>query len=251
MRGLLPVCALVACMLSSCGGSPSAASREPEHPGRKSVRARPAQADQEQGEPSASEAPALPTECASSGELCLPPDSFVKRLCADAFPGVALYLFRRGSPWTRGYLTRKTQAVNASGGKSGEGYLEFDEEVLALRKRVADYGGMQVSGAMGGWDVLRWDGTCATLAAEELTLNLPPAPKAAKVVFRFLDENIKEALRKDPKVDEVYLAHRKECKGATMGEVSKKCEELDKKLSAVIVQAVRSGVELPTPERLP
>ena len=49
----------------------------------------------------------------------------------------------------------------------------------------------------------------------------------------------------------VYTARRKECKGATMGDVTKKCEELDDKLSAVVVEYVRRGGAVPTPPTLP
>lgn len=238
-------------MVTGCGASGSAPAKTAARSQSEETASKPAKKRQKAAAEPEEGASGMPTKCAGSGDICAPPNSFVKRLCADAFPGVAIYMFQKGSVWKRGYLTRKTEAVNASGGKSGEGYLEFDEELLVLRKLQADYGGMQVSGAMGGWDVLRWDGTCATLAGEELTLNTPPSPKAAKVIFRFLDENIKEALRKDSKLDEVYLAHRKECKGATMGEVSKKCEQLDKKFAESIVQVVRNGRTVPMPEKLP
>jgi hypothetical protein len=246
----LPLCALPF-LLIACGGGSAPPAKAPADDDKPEKAQPKAKDEKRKSEAPEAEASGMPTKCAGSGEACTPPIKFVKRLCADAFPGVALYMFRKGSPWTRGYLTRKTQAVNASGGKSGEGFLEFDEEVLVMLKRVGDYGGMQVSGAMGGWDVLRWDGTCATLASEELTLNVSPSPKAAKVDFRFLDDNIKEALRKDSKLDEVYLARRKECKGASSGEVTKKCEVLDKKFSETMVQVVRSGIELPVPDRLP
>jgi hypothetical protein len=235
-------------VLAACGGKaappPKASSDDAEPKSEHKAKSKEGKAE----EPAA-DAPGIPTKC--SGDPCVPPVKFVKRLCHDAFPGVALYMFQKGSPWIRGYLTRKTPVANASGGKSGEGFLEFDEEVLVLRKFASDYGGMQVSGAMGGYDVLRWDGTCSTLASEELTLNVSPTPKAAKVDFRFLDDNIKDALRKDSKLDEVYLARRKECKGASSGEVTKKCEVLDKKFTDAIVQVVRGGLSLPVPDRLP
>jgi hypothetical protein len=243
---LLPVLPFV---LIACGGGsapPPKAPPDGDQPKQAKHQAKDEKAKSEEPE---AEASGIPTKC--SGDPCTPPPKFVKKLCADAYPGVALYMLRKGTPWTRGYLTRKTQVANASGGMSGEGFLEFDEEVVVLRKMAADYGGMQVSGAMGGYDVLRWDGTCSTLAAEELTLNVSPSPKAAKVDFRLLDDNIKEALRKNGKLDELYLARRKECKGASSGEVSKKCEVLDKKFSDTIVQVVRGGMELPVPDRLP
>ena len=236
-------------LLFACGGGsapPDKAPSDDDQPEKVQPKAKDTESKSEAPE---AEASGMPTKC--SGDPCVPPPKFVKKLCSDAYPGVALYMLRKGTPWTRGYLTRKTQVANASGGKSGEGFLEFDEEVLVLRKMAADYGGMQVSGAMGGYDVLRWDGTCSTLAAEELTLNVSPSPKAAKVDFQYLDDNIKEALRKDSKLDETYLARRKECKGATSGEVTKKCVVLDKKFSDTIVQVVRGGLELPVPDRLP
>jgi hypothetical protein len=70
---------------------------------------------------------AIPTECASDGDVCTPSRKFVEALCQDVYPAVALLLFRQGSPWTRGYLTRKTEAWNATGGASVSGWLEFDE----------------------------------------------------------------------------------------------------------------------------
>jgi hypothetical protein len=59
-------------------------------------------------------------------------------------------------------------------------------------------------------------------------------------------------LRKDQRITDTYRAHRKACKGVTMGQVSDKCEKLDKKLTETIVQVVREGsIELPTPEKVP
>lgn len=195
---------------------------------------------------------AIPKTCAKPGaEVCTPTPAFVDRLCKGNFPSVALVLFRKGSPFTRGYMTRKTKAWNASGGASDNAELEFDEEVIVLRHRAAPAGGIQVSGAGGGFDALRWNGSCVTLAKEELTLRLPPKAKNSKVEFRWLDDGIQEALRSDPKVDAAYKARRKECQGATMGTVSAKCEKADAKLSEAIVSYVRDGGDVPIPQKLP
>jgi hypothetical protein len=148
-------------------------------------------------------------------------------------------------------LTRKTKAWNASGGASDAGFVEFDEEVVVLRVRKADLGGMQVSGAGSSYDAIRWDGSCVTLAEEELTLSTPPAPKAHKVEFRFLENHIQEALRGDETINKAYLDRRNECKGATSGAVSLKCEKADSKLSESIVKYVRAGGKIPEPEKLP
>src|SRR5688572_20069850 len=167
------------CLLSllACGGTKKNA-EEPEPEG-KAEETKTAEADTEGGEgKSAAEAePAakegIPTECASSGEICTPPKGFVDRLCQDVYPNVALSMFRQGTPWTRGYMTRKTEAWNASGGASVAGFLEFDEEVILLKHRAAPKGGMQVSGAGGGYEALRWNGACVTLSGEEVTLRPP------------------------------------------------------------------------------
>lgn len=205
----------------------------------------------EEGDEEAGESGGIPTECARKGQICELPKGFVHRLCQDVYPSVALVLFRGGTPWTRGYLTRKTEAWNAEGGASIAGWLQFDEEVILLRERKASTGGMQVSGAGGGYQAIRWNGACVTLSTGEVTLREPPSPKAAKVEYKFLDDSIQESLRESDEVTDVYRARRSECKGAMMGAVSKKCETLDKKLSEVIVEHVRSGGPVGTPDNVP
>ena len=202
----------------------------------------------------AQEAPAaveaVPTKCFKSGATCSPDPKFVKRLCNGKFPSLGLYLFSNPA-WTRGYLTRRTQAWNASGGASDSGWVEFDEEVLILYARVADAGGMQVSVAGGSYDALRWDGSCVTLQSEEVTLAKAPAPKYPPIDFRYLDDDTQEALRKDEKVNTAYLERRKECKGATSGDVSLKCVKADEKLTKSVIGYVRDGGSIPEPKKLP
>jgi hypothetical protein len=193
----------------------------------------------------------IPSECFKSGGVCVPHPKFVKRLCNGRYPSVALYLFANGSKWTRAYLTRKTEAWNASGGASTEGFLEFDEEVLLVAERKADAGGMQVSGSGAGYDAVRWDGSCVTLSGEEITQQRPPGTRTVKVEWRFLDDNIQQALRKDDRVNAAFLERRSECKGATSGDVSAKCVKADAKLSDAVVSFVRGGGAIPVPSTLP
>jgi hypothetical protein len=61
----------------------------------------------------------------------------------------------------------------------------------------------------------------------------------------------REALEADEKVGVVVTEQRKECKGSTFGEVSGKCAKADEKLSGVIVNFIRNGGTVPTPESLP
>jgi hypothetical protein len=194
----------------------------------------------------------LPTECAEKGKFCLPPAAFVKRLCSGFYPDVALAMLAKGTPWSRGYLRVKSaEAWNASGGVSSQDKIMFDEEFVLLTRREANTGGMTVSGAGGGYDVLRWDGSCASLQDEEVSLSVSPTPKNAKIPWKSLDDKIRDALLADEKINKVFTARRKECKGATIGEVSSKCEKLDDQLSVVVVDYVRKGGSVPAPSKLP
>lgn len=205
-------------------------------------------AGQEQAKPQADDA-TIPETCSPAGSsgLCLPPPAFAKRLCDSFHPDVALHLLKRGSPWQRGYLRAAVEAWNASGGASAQVKLAFDEEVIIVRHRAPGAGGMIVSGATGSYDVLRWDGGCVTLDAGELTMQAPPRPKAAAVDWKYLSEATQNALLQDPKILDIYKQRRRECKGVTMGEVSKKCVVAHEALSQAIVQYVRDGGALPAP----
>jgi hypothetical protein len=242
---------VIALFASACGGAQPAADAPAQE--ESPAAAKNAEPTAETTEAPAAEAvtSGVPKTCAKAQGTCMPPRAFVQKLCQGSYPGVALYLFANQSPWARGYLRGKTKAWNASGGASDNGWLDFDEEVLVLAERKADTAGMQVSGAGASYDALRWDGSCVTLSSEEMTLDKPPSPKNAKVEWRFLDDNVQEALRKDATINEAYQARRKECKGATSGDVSLKCVKADQKLSDAIVRSLRGGTELPEPTKLP
>jgi hypothetical protein len=241
------------CLVLGCGGSSPPAEHAHDAPAETGegdqTSASPEDSEQESAVSSAA-AKGLPKECVKK-DPCTPDARFADKLCQDSYPSVALFLFHPELPFARGYLRGRTKAWNASGGASDAGFLEFDEEVLLLRVRKADPNGMQVSGAGGSYDALRWDGSCVTLSLEEVTLERPPAAKSSKVEFRFLEPRIQEALREDQAVSDAYKERRKECKGASSGEVSLKCVKADARLSEAIVKYVRAGGKIPEPERLP
>jgi len=239
--------------LVACGGAQAAPPAEPVSIAS-SAEVAPGVRATSGAEPKANPAPGpidVPTECVKSGRFCLPDQKFSKRMCNDSSPSLALYLFGNGFGYTRGYLTRKTQAWNAAGGASDNTFLEFDEEVLLLVERGGDTGGMQVSGAGGGYEALRWNGSCVTLAKEEVTLDKPPAPKAAKVEWRFLDDNVQAALREDSTINAAVGKRRTECKGAVSGDVSLGCVKADDRLTQVLVDYLRKGGKVPVPSKLP
>lgn len=196
---------------------------------------------------------ALPDVCdkVDAEQNCLPPAPFVERLCNAAYPSVALAMFRKGTPWTRGYLTRNVEAWNVTGPTSTSGKLIQQEEVLVLRYRGVAPGGMTVSGASGGYDVLRWDGTCATLSGDELTKKTPPEVKFAKVKWKVLEDPIQEALRADAKIEKMDEERRKECRSTSSEGAAARCEKVDQRLSAAVASYLRRGGSIPSPERLP
>ena len=191
----------------------------------------------------------IPGGCAST-DPCVPDPVFVKRLCNGNFPDVALLLMSKSMPFAHAYLRGDVDGWNAEGGASARARLKFDEEVLLLKKRSANSGGMQVSGT-GGYLVMRWDGNCYTLSDDEVTTHKPPAAKFAPIQWRYLADATKNGLLDNDQVKAAYEKRGKECKGAVSGDVTLSCQKADEALSAAVVAAVRGGASVPTPEHIP
>ena len=194
----------------------------------------------------------LPTECVKQGEFCVPPRSFVRRLCRGKYPDLTIYLMRKDQPWTRRFVrVEAAHAVNAVTGRQGESKLLFGEEVLVLRYRTGmALGGMQVSG-MEGYEVLRWDGTCATLAEGELIGWVPPKQIRHSVLsWRDLGNDYQRALLRDERIAAAERAHREECRGAKLGR-SASCVKATESLNGAVEAAVHGGIDLPMPREIP
>lgn len=247
-------------LFTGCGGASKAASKHVEHdkakilsessePRKESKLSAKSEAS---SEVAAAEPDRMPTACDTKvGQVCLPPAKFAKAVCDRDYPTVALAMFAHGSPWTRAYLTTKTRAWNASGGGSSNEQMGFDEEVILLRHRVPKTGGMTVSGAGEGYDALRWDGSCVTLAAQEVTFRKPAKPKNARIIWKRLELDVRDALKQQAAIRPNYLKHRKHCKGVSMGRVSKKCVKADGVLSRTVAAFIRESGEMPAPKKLP
>ena len=206
----------------------------------------------EAGGGAATDAAGVPTQCTPVGGLCVPPRPFVKKLCQDAYSGLALRLLHASSPFTRGYVrSREVKAVNTQGGPSSDQSLRFDEEVLILAHTGGPGANELVVSGMGGYEVLRWDGTCATLGDGELGLRAPRSPGYAPVAWKYIDTNIQAALMQHADVAEARRQHRKHCHGVSLGRLSAECAKAEAALSQSIVDAVRGGISLPTPDRMP
>jgi hypothetical protein len=195
----------------------------------------------------------LPTGCEPGTEPCSAPAKFVERLCHGKFSEVALVMFSKGTPWRRGYVkAEKVEPVNIYEGERSERWLEFGEEVLVLRTRGPGSGaGVQVSGPT-DVDVLRWDGTCATIRQEMLR----PYPTntsvlTARIVWKHLDTPIQDALLASPIVAHASEREKPLCRGSTMKHPDAACDKASQKLTDAITVALRGGLALPTPAKLP
>jgi len=237
----------------ACGGNPPPVAEAPSSSSDASSAAsdKPSEAPAEKNEPETLD---VPTACAEAGgDECTVPKSFAKKLCEIGhFPDLALHLFSQPQ-WTRAYVNiREAAAWNALGGPASDQKLFYDEEVLILiARKPKDMGGMQVSGAGASYDFLRWDGTCASLQVAEMTLRKPPKPKNPDIRWRILEDATQEALLSDEKLAKLVTTRKRECKGATMGNVSDKCEKADRALAGVIAEVVRKGASVPKPAKLP
>jgi len=197
--------------------------------------------------------PRIPTRCAKGKKFrneCVPPQGWVKRLCEDVYPDVALHMFAPGTPWKRLYMLARAEPFNASGGASLLGdKLERGEEVIALKRRD-NKGEMQV-GDNAGYDVLRWNGACATIHDGDFAEERPSRIVQSKVEWRRLGVPLRQHLEAQPAISAAYEARRKSCHGFSMGSVSGDCESNDKLLMQEIVRYIQTGPQLPEASRTP
>src|SRR5262249_53926277 len=146
----------------------------------------------------AEEAPAahgsLPKRCARGRHRdCVPPPGWVKRLCDDVYPDVALHMFRPGTPWKRLYMLARAEPFNASSDASLlNDKLKRKKEVIALKHRNGNKN-VQI-GDTSGYDVLRWNGACATIHDGDFAEDEPNNVRHSKVEWRRLGLPLRSAL---------------------------------------------------------
>lgn len=245
----------VSLLVSACGGAGPSPANGGANASTSAKTAEPgSQSRAKAPEPTAAESPqaalSFPTACAKEGsEICVPPASFAKHLCAAPnAAALALALFAKGTPWVRMYLARNTEAWDATGSGGASMKLAFDEEVLVLAYRPTKPGGMIVSGADGAYDVLRWDGTCASLAGDEVRKWYPPEPGWAEIPWRKLDDEMQQKLLGDGRISLKEGEMKKACKGLSRTQTNAACEKAQKSLSKAIVAYVRVGGALAEPK---
>jgi hypothetical protein len=188
----------------------------------------------------------VPSACSGDqSDGCYPDEAFTERVCRGKYPDLPLTLFAKGAPWQHRYVKAvSVEPVNAHGGPRSEAWMNFGEEVIVLRKRGAGSGsGVQISGPT-DLDVLRWDGTCATVREEMFVSYVPGEMTSPRIVWKYLDDSIQEGLRKSPAVDRAQASERKQCRDSSPTKPTPSCDQAMKKLTDAIVIAVRLGLEV-------
>jgi len=193
----------------------------------------------------------IPSTCAEA-EGCYPDPAFAEGVCRGKFPSLPFAMFAKGTPWQRLYVkAEKVEPVNMYRGPRSDVWLHFGEEVIVLRRRGPGSGrGVQMSGPT-DVDVLRWDGTCATVR-QEMFVTYDTGPMSSPlIVWKYLDDAIQEGLRKNPAVERARTSERRSCRDSSPTQASPECEKAMRKLGDAIVLAVRQGIELPLPASTP
>jgi len=192
----------------------------------------------------------VPSTCADTVN-CLPPSAFVDAVCKRKFTDLPLYLFAGKMPWRHLYVKAEyVEPVNPHGGEQSEAWMQFGEEVLLLRKRDPQATGVQVSGPS-DVDVLRWDGTCATIREEMLVSYVPAPMQSPRIIWKYLDQGSQEALLKNGVVARSREAEKKSCHDSSATHPTPVCEKAMQKLTDAIVLAVHQNIELPGTGSLP
>jgi hypothetical protein len=222
---------------------PQAAASGERAPTRRAVRA-------------ASAPPAeLPAACAGTGRDCYPPVDFVRTLCKNRYPGVAVVMFNKSAPWQHAYVKVKDVApFNSLGGPSAHTRLEFLEEVVLLRERKPkkQQQMMVVQDLPVSYDVLRFDGTCATLANDEF-MTRKPVVRAhyAPVIWQQIDTRVRLALAENQTIAQAAEAQNMACQGTFLAGGGETCRDATQRLTRAIMTVLNEGVDLPKPSKIP
>ncbi len=202
--------------------------------------------------PDAGAAALLPTECVGDKARCVPPAAFSRQLCRGKYPSLALVMFEKHAPWSHLYLrVQELEPVNAYGGPRGDTPLRFGEEVVLLKRGGgASRAGMSVSGAS-DVDVLRLDGTCATIREETLVRYIPGTIVTAPVIWKYLDDGTQQALLDDRRVQGAEQNERRGCRNSSVHQRDERCQQASRALNDAILLALKRGLTLPTPSSVP
>ena len=156
-------------------------------------------------------------------------------VCKSMSPTDALRAFAGHGRLSVAYLTHDLDAWSTARVRSTKSRASFDEEVLVLAERRAQ-GSIIVSGSAVSYEVLRYDGSCATLMGDELTFKAPPLA-ARPVPWDKLDGATRETLATDRNVKSALAKRAAAC--ASPG--SKRCVVTSRLLGGAVLTAARAN----------
>lgn len=134
----------------------------------------------------------------------------VREICKSGSPSRAARAFGAARSLSRAWLRGDAKVWSSvRGARTSVSTALLDEEVLVLSEASAR-GSVVVSGAAVSYEVLRWNGTCATLEGGELTLKAPRAPRRP-VDFDALDGATRAWLSGDGRVGSAEAARAAAC----------------------------------------
>lgn len=202
----------------------------------------------------------LPNWCSGDKKNCLPERDFASRLCRAQYPGAALYLFQKQTPWQRRWVKPKEghPAINTEGGPAG-GALLYGEELLVVAATEPAGAAAEAPGGKKGKKgkkppkpdpeilALRWDGTCASLKASYLTSTPSKSSTHPLVRWGDIDLSVQRSLLREPAIAQEVKSWEKACIQIATAE----CELAKEMLSNSIVNHVRRGTKLSTPDKRP
>lgn len=191
----------------------------------------------------------VPSKCIFRKGACMPPVKWAERLCNGVYQDLALYMFQQGTPWTRFYMKTGLNAVNGWGPTIAEDMQRGEEVIVVNYRRNSE--SFSVEGSLGTYDVFRWNGSCVTLDVSEVTSDAPRSPKHSRIEWRSLSDEMQNALLRTPELGKLHEERRKACKGASIGEVTDKCERLDHELNDLVAKHTRTQRALPKPKLHP
>jgi hypothetical protein len=193
----------------------------------------------------------VPSSCADKAS-CVPPAAFADAVCKHKFVDLPLQLFAARMPWQHMYVKAEwVEPVNPYGGEQSEAWMQFGEEVVILRRRSPGGAkGVQVSGPS-DVDVLRWDGTCATIREEMLVSYVPAPMQSPRIIWKYLDGAVQDGLLKNPVVARSREGEKRGCRDSSPTHPTPPCEKAMRQLTDAIVLAVHQNIELPASGSLP
>lgn len=114
--------------------------------------------------------------CVPDGKKrCLLTPADAAEVCRSMTPTAALHAFAGNKKLRVAYLTRDMEAWSTGHARQTKSRARFDEEVMVLASRSSK-SSVVVQGGTVTYEVLRWDGSCASLMGDELTFRRAPRP---------------------------------------------------------------------------